>query len=148
MTITCKAAAPTFTVELWRLVKLRNLMLTHVDTLPVWHVYRTLASCRGREFCWRACISCRWRGQAPCERLDSMAPSTATHRGHTPYMAPSESLTLTISEGRWIEDPCWDFSSVHDASHHVTVVADLQQRCLGFLLGLLQGCARIHFGSV
>jgi hypothetical protein len=30
----------------------------------------------------------------------------------------------------------------------VTVVADLQQRCLGFLLGLLQGCARIHFGSV
>ena len=57
ITITCKAAAPTFTVELWRLVKLQNWMLTHVDTLPMWRVYRTLASCRCRKFCLRACIS-------------------------------------------------------------------------------------------
>ena len=57
ITITCKAAAPTFTVELWRLVKLQILMLTHVDTLPMWRVYRTLASCRCRKFCLRACIS-------------------------------------------------------------------------------------------
>ena len=57
ITITCKAAAPTFTVELWRLVKLQIFMLTHVDTLPMWRVYRTLASCRCRKFCLRACIS-------------------------------------------------------------------------------------------
>ena len=35
--------------------------------------------------------------------LHQLPPTGATH---PKSMAPSESLTLAISEGRWIEDPC------------------------------------------